>query len=72
MSGLKDNPKTPIFLFFKFPFKSFFALFTIPKIQLKDTWSLSMEATGDPKTFTFDFDVYKSSSNTDMVNKIAA
>lgn len=43
------------------------ALFTIPKLQLKDSWNLSMEASGDPKTFTFDFDVYKSSSNTDMV-----
>lgn len=43
------------------------ALFTIPKLQLKDSFNLSMEATGDPKTFTFDFDVYKSASNTDMV-----
>lgn len=43
------------------------ALFTMPKVKLKDSWSISMEATGDPKAFTFDIDVYKSASNTDMV-----
>ena len=44
------------------------ALFTMPKVKLKGSWSISMEATGDPKAFTFDIDVYRSSSNTDMVN----
>lgn len=37
------------------------ALFTMPKIKLKDSFSLSMENTGDPKTFTFDMDVFANS-----------
>lgn len=43
------------------------ALYTIPKLQLKDAFNINMAATGDPQTFTFDFDVYKDTGSTDMV-----
>jgi len=43
------------------------ALYTMPKVKLKDSWNISMEATGDPKTFNFELECLKDSSSTDMV-----
>lgn len=43
------------------------AIFTMPKVKLKDNWSIPMENTGDPKTFNFQIDVFKEASTTKMV-----
>jgi hypothetical protein len=44
------------------------ALYTMDKVKLQDSFSIAMEATGDPKTFAFNVDVFKSPTSTDMVN----
>lgn len=47
--------------------KDFPALFTMPKIKIKSGFTITMEAGGEPSTFSFECDAFKASDSTDMV-----